>query len=130
MVRLYDKSKTGTKEKVMYDRLVKERPDLILKMVGEEPVKIDDTNNIAYQFGKAFSKLEDEHKDDIKKVSFRKEVDKAFSIINNDLDTADFLLTNGVNEKNIIELMKHKEIMPEDIEVTYNKDGQAILKLK
>ena len=75
-------------------------------------------------------KLEDEHKDDIKKVSFRKEVDKAFSIINNDLDTADFLLTNGVNEKNIIELMKHKEIMPEDIEVTYNKDGQAILKLK
>ena len=130
MVRLYDKSKTGTKEKVMYDRLVKERPDLILKMVGEEPVKIDDTNNIAYQFGKAFSKLEDEHKEDIKKVSFNKEVDKTFSIINNDIDTTDFLLTNGVNEKDIIELMKHKEMMSEDVEVTYDKNGKAVIKFK
>ena len=99
-------------------------------MVGEEPVKVDDANNMAYQFGKAFSKLEDEHKEDIKKVSFKKEVDKTFSIINNDIDTTDFLLTNGVNEKDIIELMKHKGMMPEDIEVTYDKDSKAILKLK
>ena len=41
-----------------------------------------------------------------------------------------FLLTNGVNEKDIIELMKHKGMMPEDIEVTYDKDSKAILKLK
>ena len=69
-------------------------------------------------------------KEDIKKVSFNKEVDKTFSIINNDIDTTDFLLTNGVNEKDIIELMKHKGMMPEDIEVTYDKDSKAILKLK
>ena len=85
---------------------------------------------MAYQFGMAFCKLEDEHKEDIKKVSFKKEVDKTFSIINNDIDTTDFLLTNGVNEKDIIELMKHKGMMPEDIEVTYDKDSKAILKLK
>lgn len=66
----------------------------------------------------------------LKKVSFNKEVDKTFSIINNDIDTTDFLLTNGVNEKDIIELMKHKGMMPEDIEVTYDKDSKAILKLK
>ena len=53
-------------------------------------------------------------KEDIKKVSFKKEVDKTFSIINNDIDTTDFLLTNGVNEKDIIELMKHKGMMPEE----------------
>ena len=57
-------------------------------------------------------------------------INLAFSIINNDFDTTDFLLTNWANEKDIIELMKHKGIMSEDIEVAYNKDGKAILKLK
>ena len=69
-------------------------------------------------------------KEDIKKVSFNKEVDKTFSIINNDIDTTDFLLTNGVNEKDIIELMKHKEMMSEDVEVTYDKNGKAVIKFK
>ena len=129
MVKRYTKIKdTAAFER--FNKTKKEHPELLLRMVGEEPVKIDDTNNIAYQFGKAFSKLEDEHKEDIKKVSFNKEIDKAFSIINNDIDTTDFLLTNGVNEKDIIELMKHKGMMPEDIEVTYDKDSKAILKLK
>ena len=55
---------------------------------------------------------------------------KTFSIINNDIDTTDFLLTNGVNEKDIIELMKHKEMMSEDVEVTYDKNGKAVIKFK
>ena len=52
------------------------------------------------------------------------------SLINNDIDTTDFLLTNGVNEKDIIELMKHKEMMSEDVEVTYDKNGKAVIKFK
>ena len=46
------------------------------------------------------------------------------------IDTTDFLLTNGVNEKDIIELMKHKEMMSEDVEVTYDKNGKAVIKFK
>lgn len=45
MVRLYDKSKKGTKEKEMFERLKKEHPELILKMVGEEDITKSNDNN-------------------------------------------------------------------------------------
>ena len=45
MVRLYDKSKKGTKEKEMFERLKKEHPELILKMVGEEDITKSNDDN-------------------------------------------------------------------------------------
>lgn len=89
-------------------------------------IKVDD----AYQFGKAFSKLEQEHKEGLNKLSFDKEVDKALSLINNDTDTISYLLDNGVVEKDIIGLAKHKGILPNSVEVSYDELGSAIIKLK
>lgn len=37
MVRLYDKSKDGTKEQTMFRELQREHPELLLKMIGKSP---------------------------------------------------------------------------------------------
>lgn len=89
-----------------------------------------DSSNYAYQFGKAFSKLEQEHREDIDKLSFSKEVDKASSLIDSGIDTVDFLINNGMNECDVIKFMKHKGILSDDADVTYDADGKASIRFK
>lgn len=61
--------------------------------------------NTAYEFGKAFSKLEQEHKDDMNKLSFEKDIDKAFDIMESKGDILESLIEKGLSSEEIANIL-------------------------